>query len=397
MRQKLRSCVTLFCCVLCLQLASFPGARGGEGEFPDLVISGYGKLVEDNPWLHLRDAVAPGDTVVYTITITNQGNTTYEGPVNVGAYGLPESWQAEASTAQVTLPPYAQEQATYDMKVPVVIPGNAVPGEYVAVFRIEPVQGEERTYNNVHRVPINILPPQPDLDIVDIRWTPVNPSVFDRPDIEVIIRNKGTADAGAFRLELDVQVGSEAYTTHLEADVPGLKQGETLSWRFGEIQGTGTFSTRYNRNVVKAAINTDRRVTEHNYINNERVKYISVIEGPLHVDLDWKPRSPTTQDEIDFFFTVINEGGVRWMFPDYRRDGSGATIILRYWPISDFNAAKIVEEGIWVLGPGKSVTYHIREKIPEPGEYRVKCEIYAGYPYWTVTQTPEMALTVSAP
>ncbi len=397
MKRNIYTYAMVFCCALCLQLNTVLTPCCGEEGAPDLVISGYGKFVEDNPWLRLRDVVAPGDTVVYSITITNQGDTAYEGPIHVEAFDLPNGWQTEAATAPVILPPYSQEQTSYSIKVPIVIPDNVDPGKYNTRLRIDTVQGEKRTYNNLHKVPVNILPPQPDLSIVDIRWKPLEFPIFDRPDIEVIMRNQGTADAGASKLVLELQIGSERYTTHLEAEIPGIKQGDTQTWKFENILGTGMFSPWHNRNVVKATINADRRLVEHNYHNNERVKYLAVREGPLYTDLDWQPHDPTTQDEIDFTFTVTNEGDARWIFPDYRRDGRGATIILRYWPAGDFDAAKVIEDSLWVLGAGKSHTVHFRERIQKPGEYRVKCEIFAGFPYWTVTQTPEMVFNVTAP
>ena len=397
MRQGFYTHAVVLCCILCVSLIILlPPCRGEDGS-PDLVISGYGKFAEDNPWLQMRDVVAPGDTVIYSITITNQGDINYDGAITVRALDLPNGWQAEISTVQTALPPYDQGQASYTTKVPIGIPQDAAPGKYSANFFIAPVQGEKITSNNIHKIPINILPPQPDLSIVDIHWKPLDFSVFDRPEIEVVLRNQGTADSEASKLEVEVQIGSEKYTTHLEAEVPGLKQGETWTWKCEKILGTGMFSHRYDRNVIKATVNPDQKLVEHNYLNNERETYIVVREGPLHAELDWQPHNPTAQDEIDFIFTVANEGDVRWVFPDYRRDGRGSTITLRYWPVGNFGAAKTVEDSIWVLGARKSRTYHFRARIPEPGEYRITCEIYAGFPYWIVAQTPEESLIVAAP
>ncbi|MFQ5956841.1 MAG: CARDB domain-containing protein [Candidatus Brocadiales bacterium] len=397
MKHKFLTCTVVFWCTLCFLFATFLPPCYSKEPAPDLVISGYGKSVEDNPWLHQRDVVAPGDRVVYRITVTNQGNATYNGSVHAYATNIPNGWQTLDSIAKVTLPPYGQGQASHNINVSIVIPDNAKPGQYDVNFHIGHVQGERKTHNNTHKVSVNILPPQPDLSIVDIRWMPADFSVFDRPDINVIMRNQGTSDSGAFKLELDVQIGSERYTSHLEAEIPGIKQGDRRTWKSGRILGTGMFSTKYNKNVIKATINADHRIAEHNYLNNERIKYIPVREGVLHADLDWQPHNPTTQDEVDFLFTVTNKGDVRWTFPDHKMDGQGSTIILRYWPSGNFDDAKVIEDSMWVLGAGESRTLHFHERFLEPGEYRVKCEIFAGFPYWTVTQTPEMTFSVSAP
>ncbi|MHC4198294.1 MAG: CARDB domain-containing protein [Planctomycetota bacterium] len=397
MKQEYPGYAFVFCCAFYLLLSSYHAVCHAEEGAPDLIISGYGSFVEDNPWLRRRNIVAPGDSVVYSITITNQGDTAYEGQVRIQALNLPDGWQCEVSTAEVNLPPYSQEQVSDSLNVSITIPDDAKPGRYNVTFRIDPVEGETETYNNIHNVPVNILALLPDLNIVDVRWQPIEVSVFDRPEIEVVLRNQGTANSGPFKLEMDVQLGSETHTTHLEAEVPGMSQGETKTWKFEKIMGKGMFSPRYNRNVVMATVNSDRRFSEYNYTNNERQKYIVVKEGPLYVDPDWEPHDPTTEDEVDFILTITNEGNTQWILPDRLRNGRGSTIILRYWPVGDFDASKAVEDAIWSLAANKSRIYHLRTTIPQPGDYMVKCEIFAGFPYWIVAQTPQMTFTVSKP
>lgn len=148
-------------------------------------------------------------------------------------------------------------------------------------------------------------PPQADLSIQSIGFTPANPTVADSVTAQIVIKNNGTASAVPTRTR--VQVGGVSTCAEIATGTLAVGATVTVTCELGQrAEGTHT---------VEACADITTLVTESNEQNNCQQGTLTVTSvGPQEQadlvisDISFTPAVPTVNDPITVTVTIMNQG-----------------------------------------------------------------------------------------
>ncbi len=226
-----------------------------------------------------------GDTVTFSITVTNQGN--YQSGYNS------LDFQVDGNSRGL-------------MDVPAIGPGESVvltqtwialAGQHTLKAIVDVLnnvkEGDET--NNELTVAFGTL--FPDLIIEQITWTPENPSKDDFVSFNVTVANGGTGKADPS--ELGYYIDDTFITT---IPVPAIEAGSSCNVTF-------SWEATLGDHKIRAVANYHQMVAESDETNNEmEVSLTTLLPDLIINDVTWSPAEPATGDNVTFTVDLKNQG-----------------------------------------------------------------------------------------
>jgi subtilase family serine protease len=227
-----------------------------------------------------------GDTVTFTVNITNQGSGRASS-FYVAHYV--DDVQLN-STSLTGLDAGASVNDTYNWKVE-----NGV-HVFRAVVDASSIVAESNENNNESSV--KFAPAMPDLAVSSVMWWPADPSPGREVTFSINIENVGTLSAGPSRVAYYIDDQPAGYI-----DIGWLEAGRSVTEELPWMASGGEHSFK----IVADAAN---QVTEVDEANNTRV--VNLPPPDLTVpDITWSPLGAAEGDTVTFKATIKNEGNSR--------------------------------------------------------------------------------------
>jgi subtilase family serine protease len=227
-----------------------------------------------------------GDTVTFTITLTNQGGGKAES--FYVAYYLDDSLLSTGFISGILS----------DTSVNATFTWQAQNGRHVfrAFADYNKAVSENNEFNNEKSV--TVTPHMPDLAIGPVTWTPADMPLGGEVKFSIDIENLGTLDAGPSRVAYYVDGAITGFT-----DIDSLNAGSRFTDQFFWVVAAGS-------HTIEVVADSAGRVTEIDEDNN--LKVISIPPPDLIVpDVRWSPAQAAIGDNVTFTATVKNQGASR--------------------------------------------------------------------------------------
>ena len=180
---------------------------------------------------------------------------------------------------------------------------------------------ESNEGNNCRTESITVAaPPQPDLVIDDIAFSPSSPTAGQSVTITATVRNQGNANASAFNIRYRVN-GSTIDTDRLTFGLnAGNSNNESTSYTF---PSAGTYS-------IEVCADSSSEVSESNEGNNCRTESITVAAPPqpdLIVEDIWtSPTTPIAGQSATLYARIRNQGNANAAAFSIRYEVDGSSI-----------------------------------------------------------------------
>ncbi|MFH1652250.1 MAG: CARDB domain-containing protein [Chloroflexota bacterium] len=231
------------------------------------------------------ESPAAGETVTFTVTVSNQGSG--EAGASRATYYVDD---AEMSSAEVPgIGPGATETVTFTWTAAVNSPGIRF-----ALDSSDTLAESDETNNEKSFV---FAPAVPDLTVSAIDWALNSFQDTGEVTITITVENQGTGTSGGFYLTC---FSDDVYLTSTMVDA--LAAGETKKQVFTWKGDSGVHK-------IRVVADSDKTITESLETNNEKTVTISTIMPDLFVEkVTWIPQAPQMGDLITFHVNVKNQG-----------------------------------------------------------------------------------------
>ncbi|MFC1912563.1 CARDB domain-containing protein, partial [Chloroflexota bacterium] len=246
---------------------------------PDLII-------ESVTWSPESPSV--GDTVSFTVTVKNQGNTETD------SFGT-HFYIDEAHKGYKVLQEVAAEET-----VSINFSWVAEAGSHT--IRVFADSSEDVTEtdesNNEETVAFSGASP-PDLIIQDLTWSPLDAAAGETVTFTFTIKNqgKGIADKSYFTCYVD---DIYLYADRVNAINPAATDNITFTWIVEE-----------GPHIIKVAADSDGDVMEGDEDNNEKTVSFPLVPDLTIESITWTPEEPSESDSVTFTTVIKNQGGIK--------------------------------------------------------------------------------------
>ena len=229
-----------------------------------------------------------GDTVIFTVTIKNQGSDT-AGSSRV-AYYIDDAPQTSDLVNPMDPGATASETFTWTAQAG----SHAITA--VADSSNEVTESDET--NNEKTYAFSTL--APDLIIETITWSPEEPSESDTVSFSVTIKNQGSDRAGSSHVDFYID-GSTRGSQEVQRIDAGAKVTKTFTW-----------VARAGSHVIEAIADPINKVTESDETNNKKTIIFETLAPDLIIEaITWSPENPSKSDNVTFKATIKNQGSGR--------------------------------------------------------------------------------------
>ncbi len=241
-------------------------------------------IVENITWSPANPSV--GDRVTFTVTIKNQGYiparfSQVDFRIDGASRGYQDVPSIDAGAAVTKTFTWIAKAGSHEIKA-------------IADVLNQVTEGDET--NNEKTVTFSTLPP--DLIVLNISWSPENPSESDNVTFTVTIKNQGSgrADYPSVACYID-----DAYLA--SASVNEMAPGATVTKTFNWIARVGS-------HAITAIVDKDNRITESDETNNTKTVTISTLPPDFIIqNITWSPANPQVGDTVTLTVTIRNQGG----------------------------------------------------------------------------------------
>jgi uncharacterized repeat protein (TIGR01451 family) len=243
---------------------------------PDLVIPTL-TWTPDNP--------SRGDTVTFSITISNQGSSASQfTSVNFYIDGV-----ARGPKDVTAIEPGKSVTKTYNWP--------ALSGDHFLKAVIDEPNNVKEGNETNNELSMTFATLRPDLLIQDIVWSPENPSKGDDVTFAIIFKNQGSgrSDECLVNFFIDGIAQSIKTVEPIDADTTS---NVTYSW-----------TAKTDAHELKAMVDCYGTVTESNEANNEYTKSLTTLRPDLVVkNISWEPVDAVVGDTVQLSVIIANEG-----------------------------------------------------------------------------------------
>ncbi|MFC1976932.1 CARDB domain-containing protein [Chloroflexota bacterium] len=213
-------------------------------------------IVQDISWPPTNPKT--GDSITFTITIKNQGGA--KAGYSTVKYYFDGNYYTSDSVSSLSAGSTTRETFTWAAKEG-LHSIKAVADAYASV-------PESNDTNNEKVETITVAPPpEPDLIVQDISWSPTNPTAEDSITFTVTIKNQGEASAGYSTVKY--YLDGNYYTS---GSVSSLSVDSTA-------KGTFSWTAAVGSHTINAIADADNRVSESNDNNNTKSKTVNISES----------------------------------------------------------------------------------------------------------------------
>jgi subtilase family serine protease len=240
-------------------------------------------VVQDIVWSPKNPTL--GDTVTFTVSLKNQGSGQAISPSYVADF-MDDTYQTSSYVGQMDPGAIVTRAFTWQ--------AQAGSHTFKAVVDYNHNLSESNEANNEKEATLTVT--SPDLVIQSITWSPAVPSIGDRVNFTMTVKNQGSIRAGSSRVTYYVDGTSRGYH-----DVPEIDAGAAVTTVF-------TWTAQADSHVIKAVADGEYQVAEGDESNNERAVTIPAPDLVINA-ITWSPESPSENATITFNVTVENRGG----------------------------------------------------------------------------------------
>lgn len=229
-----------------------------------------------------------GDSIVFSITIKNQGSIK-SGSTNVNFYidgnsrGFQDIYSIDAGVSVTRTYTWVTGAGQHTIQAVVDEANN--------------IKESNEANNKQSLMFSNLLP---DLVILDITWSPENPSRDDNVIFTANITNQGSgrSDSCYVAYYIDGDYLASGYVTPLEA-------GSSVNMTFNLVVVADSYD-------IKVIVDHYERVIESNEGNNEKaIVFLTQAPDLLVQDITWSPTDAAAGDEVTFSVTIKNQGSAQ--------------------------------------------------------------------------------------
>jgi len=234
------------------------------------------------------DAPSRGDSVVFSITVKNQGNSkSHNTKVNLYIDGNSKGYQDVAA-----IEPGATTTRTYNW--------NALSGSHTIEAVIDETNNVSESDENNNKYSSPFLTSPPDLIIQGIDWEPENPSKHDDVSVVATVENLGSGRSDSCHLAyyIDDEYRSSVLVSQLEA---GASTNVTFTW-----------TALSEEHKVRLIVDYYQAVKESDESNNDKtVNFLTLAPDLTVKDITWLPADAGAGDTVTFTGTIKNQGSGR--------------------------------------------------------------------------------------
>ncbi len=312
-----------------------PAVTEQQTHFPaDLIIEDEDVSSEpQNPWV--------GDTVTFTVTITNQG----EGDAGASKLRYTVTKNAEhVSGGEVDVPPIPKggsESVSFEWTADAGI--HTVTIEADADNQVPETSDVENNRVEFHYGGVLLS----DLIVESIDWSPDSPAMGEAVTFSVTVRNQGQGRSGVSTVEFYLDDGLIG-EGEMSPILPG--ESETVSFEWNAEIGPRD---------LRAMADSGLAVSETDEANNETAKtFESTLFSDLIVEtVGWEPLNPSVGDDVQLWVTVRNQGTLH-----------AAESVVELLRTSSDSASSNDRGQVGGIPPGEAATAHFRWQA-EPGVF----------------------------
>ncbi len=231
------------------------------------------------------DAPSRGDSIVFSITVKNQGNSKSRyTKINFYIDGNSRGYQDAAS-----IEPGGTVTKTYNW--------NALSGTHIIEAVIDEINNVTESDESNNQLSLPFLTSPPDLVIQGIAWSPANPSKYDTVTVNATVENQGSGRSDSCHLAyyIDDEYLSSVSVSPLEA---GALTNATFSW-----------TALSKEHKVRVIVDYYQNVKESDETNNEKtVSFLTLAPDLIVEDITWLPADAGSGDTVTFTATIKNQG-----------------------------------------------------------------------------------------
>ncbi|HEY2996014.1 MAG TPA: carboxypeptidase regulatory-like domain-containing protein [Methylomirabilota bacterium] len=266
-------------------------------------------------------AIPSGGTLTYSMIVTNLGPGTATGATLTDPLPAGTTFVSVNPLGSCMTPPVGTNGvvtcdlgdivpgggSAVNITVNVTAGGGTLTNTATAALPPIPIVGiptvvDRNGANDAASVNTTVTGGAPDLVIDSLTHSPTNPTTADLITFTAVVKNVGTATAGASTLEFRIG-GETPGTPQVRFAVPSLAPGQSY-----QVQRQMSLIAQNYQNTAIADV--DNVVAESNEGNNQAVDFYTVTATPdlIVQSLTHSPVNPTTVDNITFTAVVQNIG-----------------------------------------------------------------------------------------
>jgi subtilase family serine protease len=246
---------------------------------PDLII----EMITWEP-ADSQEEGAVGETVIFTVTIKNQGGKSDFFYV---AYYIDDAYRTSAIVNPIDAGASANKTFTWTAKF------GSPAIKAVADSKGQVTESDETNNEKT----ITFLTIAPDLIVETITWEPENPQRSDNVTFSVTIKNQGNSSANPSRVYLYIDGSSRGYMD-IKKLVANAAKTETFIW-----------PAQTGSHAIKAVADETNHITENDEANNEKTVIFLTLPPDLIIEMiTASPVGPSLGETVTYTATIKNQG-----------------------------------------------------------------------------------------
>ncbi len=230
-------------------------------------------------------APSKGDSIVFTVTVKNQGNATSRtNRINFYIDGASRGYQDI-----FPINPGDKVTRTYSWV--------ALTDQHIIKAVVDESNAIKESDETNNELILTFSTEMAELVFQNVSWSPVNPSRYDNVTCNVTIKNLGGGRSNSCFLAYFLD-GTLKSTTAIGALEPAASANVTVSWQTLQEEHEISFTIDYYDQIIEGDENN----------NDYTVSILTLVPDLIVSDVTWLPQNPGAGDNVTFTVKVKNQG-----------------------------------------------------------------------------------------